>query len=144
MQTEKSNKKLYDIKTPLKLLPQITTINILFNKDYLIESCFLYLINIPHIFLYILFLGKSFMSCVKTTHLLNYESSIYTYWIFWYIILQDIYFTCLTLSTGIPMESLYIYINTTAHKLITMGNHFCTSRIKEKKNSYMFQTKYLN
>lgn len=37
-----------------------------------------------------------------------------------------------------------VYINTTAHKLITMGNHFCTSRIKEKKNSYMFQTKYLN
>lgn len=143
MQTEKSNKKLYDIKTPLKLLPQITTINILFNKDYLIESCFLYLINIPHIFLYILFLGKSCMSCVKTTHLLNYESSIYTYWIFWYIILQDIYFTCLTLSTGIPMERLYIYKHnsTQTHH---HGQSFLYFKNKRKKNSYMFQTKYLN
>lgn len=53
---------------------------------------------------------------------------------FSFIILQDIYFTCLTLSTGIPIESLYIYINTTAHTLITMGNHaFLYFKNKRKK-----------
>lgn len=56
------------------------------------------------------------------------------YWMFSFIILQDIYFTCLTLSTGKPIESLYIYINTTAHKLITMGNHaFLYFKNKRKK-----------
>lgn len=144
MQTEKSNKKLQDIRKPLKLLPQITTINILLNKDYLIESCFLYLINIPRIFLYILFLGKSCMSCVKTTHLLNYESSIYIYLLNFLVYYLTGYLFHLFDFQYRYTNGKLVYINTTAHKLITMGNHFCTSRIKEKKNSYMFQTKYLN
>lgn len=66
------------------------------------------------------------------------------YWMFSFIILQDIYFTCLTLSTGIPIESLYISTKQHTHLSPWAIMHFCTSRIKEKKNSYMFQTKYLN
>lgn len=65
------------------------------------------------------------------------------YWMFSFIILQDIYFTCLTLSTGIPIESLYIYKHNST-QTYHHGQSFLYFKNKRKKNSYMFQTKYLN
>lgn len=116
----------------MKWLPQITTINILLNKNYLIESCFLYLINIPHIFLYILFLGKSCMSCVKTTHLINYESLIYLLNVLVYY-LTGYLFHLFDFEYGYTNWKL-VYINKTAHTLITMGNHaFLYFKNKRKK-----------
>lgn len=119
----------------MKWLPQITTINILLNKNYLIESCFLYLINIPHIFLYILFLGKSCMSCVKTTHLVNYESLIYRVFIECSRLLSyRIFISLVWLWVRVYQLKACIYINTTAHTLITMGNHaFLYFKNKRKK-----------